>query len=250
MSLSFNTEYTGIVQQYEKEIGVNRGDVANNTALLKEFTADANLALDDYTALALRASGAWQYDDSNHTDYPTIETDLVSGQRSYLFTEDANSNLILDIYKVMVKSPSGVYYEVEAVDQQNDRDMESFYNGEDVTGTPTRYDKTANGIFLDAIPNYNWRFANEAERGLKVFINRESSHFTYSDTTRKPGVRGTHHKYFYLRPAMDYARRNNLSSYVRLEAEVMKIEQEIKKDYSERAKDEEAIIKAPLIDSR
>lgn len=250
MSLSFNVAFTGIVQQYEKEIGANRGDIANDTSKLKEFTAQANLALDDYTALALRSSGSWQFDDSNHTDYPFIETDLVSGQRSYLFTSDENGNLILDVYKVMVKSPSGVYYEVDAVDQQNDLDMEGFYNGQNVTGTPTRYDKTGNGIFLDAIPNYSWRIATELERGLKVFINREASYFTYTDTTRKPGIVGTHHKYLYLKPALDYARRNSLNSYVRIEAEIMKIEQEIKKDFNERAKDETPIIKTQLIDPR
>lgn len=250
MSLPFNVEYTGIVQQYEKEIGANRDDVASNTARLKEFTALANLALDDYTALALRASGKWQYDDSNHTDYPTIETDLVANQRSYIFTTDEEGNLILDIYKVMVKTPSGVYVEIEPVDQQSDLHMQSFYDDNNVTGIPAKYDKTANGIFLDVLPTYNWRIATELERGLKVFINRESSHFTYSDTTRKAGVRGTHHKYFYLRPALDYARRNSLASYPRIEAEVMKIEQEIKKDYNERAKDEEVIIRTELVDSR
>lgn len=250
MSLPFNEAYTGIVQQFEKEIGANRGDVANSTPRLREFTADCNLALDDYTAIALRSSGKWQFDDSNHTDYPTIETDLVSGQRSYTFTSDENGNLILDIYKVMAKSPSGIYYELDTIDQQSDIDAEGFYNGQDVGGTPTRYDKTANGIFLDAIPDYNWRQANEGERGLKVFINREASHFTYTDTTRKPGIRGTHHKYLYLRPALDYARRNNLGSYLRIEAELIKLEQEIKKDYNERAKDETPIIKMQLIDPR
>lgn len=249
MSHSFNdtTNLRGLVQQYEKEIGATRGTVSGNTNLLKEFTADANEALDEYTALALRASGKWQFDDSNHTDYPFIETDLLSGQRDYTFTLDEEGNLILDVYKVMVKDPNGIYVEIEAVDQQNDDYMESFYNGENTTGIPTRYDKTGNGIFLDVIPNYNWRTAQEGEKGLKIFINRESQYFTYSDTTRKPGVRGTHHKYFYLRPALDYARRNTLTSYPRIEAEFLKLTAEIKKDYGERAKDQQLIITTETI---
>jgi len=238
-----------IVQKYEKEIGASRGTISGNTTLLKEYTANANEALDEYTAIALRASGTWQYDDTNHTDYPFIEANLISGQRSYTFTSDENGNLILDVYKVMVKTPAGIYIEIEAVDQQNGDYMESFYNGENVTGTPTRYDKTANGIFLDAIPNYNWRLVEDGERGLKVFINRESSYFTYTDTTRKAGVRGTHHKFFYLRPALDYARQNSLNSYPRIEAEYLKLVAEIKKDYAERKKDEQLIITTPIVDN-
>lgn len=242
MSLPFNVAFTGIVQQYEKEIGANRGDVASDTNRLKEFTAQANLALDDYTALALRSSGTWQFDDSNHTDYPFIEADLVANQRSYTFTTDENNNVILDVYKVMVKSPAGIYTMIDPVDQQNGEEMESFYNGDDTTGIPTRYDKTGNGIFLDVIPNYSWRIATELEKGLKVFINREASYFTYTDTTRKAGIIGTHHKYLYLKPALDYARRNSLNSYNWLLQEVIKIEAEVKKDYSQREKDKQNIL--------
>lgn len=249
MSLPFNVAFTGIVQQFEKEIGANRGDIANDTNRLKEFAALANLALDDYTALALRSSGAWQFDDSNHTDYPFIEADLVANQRSYTFTTDENNNVILDVYKVMVKSPTGIYTMIDPVDQQNGNDMESFYNGEDTTGIPTRYDKTGNGIFLDVIPNYSWRLAQESEKGLKVFINRESSYFTYTDTTRKAGIRGTHHKYLYLKPALDYARRNNLNSYLRIESEIIKIESEVKKDYSQREKDKQETLSPEPINS-
>lgn len=230
MSLQFSdtTAKRGIVQEIEKELGFNYGDVSGNTELLKEVTSLVNLSLDDFWAIALPASGKWQLDDSNNTDYPIITANLVSGQRDYSFTVDGSSNIILDIYKVMVADANGVFREVSSVDQQGDTDMSTFYDGQNATGTPVRHDKTANGIFLDPVPNYNYT------GGVKVFINREASYFVYTDTTDKPGVTGIFHRYFVLNPALTYARRNNLASHNRIQQELLKMEAAIKYHYAGR----------------
>lgn len=237
MSLSFSDTSTrkGIVQTYEKEIGGNVGDISSDTNALKDFTAEANLALDDFFVLAIKASGTWQIDDSNHTNYPIITNDLVANQRDYTFTVDGSTNLILDIYKVAVKDQSGVFHEIDPIDQQtannNSLNTDSFIDGREATGTPTRYDKTANGFFLDPVPNYN------STGGLKVYINREASYFTYLDTSKKPGVPGIFHEYFAIKPALKYARRKNLASFNRLEAAVMKMEKEIGEYFNSRQRD-------------
>jgi len=216
---------------YEREIGVNRGTVSGNTNLLKEFAADANLAMDDYLSIMIQVSGMWKGDDTNHTDYPEIYTNLVANQRDYTFLTDENGNMILDIYKVYVLN-NGVYKLLEPYDSDTERSASSFTDGTTTTGVASKYDKTANAIRLDLRPAAN------VTDGLKVSINREGSYFDYTDTTKKPGFPGVHHKYFYLRPALDYARRNTLTSYPRIEAEVMKAEQEIKEYFDRRAKDE------------
>jgi hypothetical protein len=247
MSIQFNDTTTnkGLVQFYEEEIGSSPGDVSGNATKLSQFTARVNTALDRYFAIAIQASGKWQLDSSNHSDYPFIETDLISGQRDYSFLTDGSGNMILDIYKVMVKDAGGVYQEIYPVDQQTE-DVASFYDDNNTTGQPSRYDKTGNGIFLDSIPNYSWRTAQEGEKGLKIFINRESSYFTSADTTKKAGY-PYHQEYFYLKPAYEYARRNNLSITTSLEKEILKLEGDvitgrvglIAKAYGNRAKDEE-----------
>lgn len=237
MSLVFNdtSTFRGLVQIYEREIGANQGDISGDTTKLKQFTADCNLALDDFVVLALKSSGRWQFDDSNQTDYPIISTNLISGQRDYSFTTDGSGNLILDIYKVFVANASGLFTEITPVDVQsatnlgsfgntsgrvwnNSDDLSSFTNGQNASGVPFRYDKTANSIFLDPIPNYNYT------NGLKVYINREATYFSYDDTTKSAGIPGTFHKYLALKPALDYARRNSLANLPRLEAEVVKLE--------------------------
>jgi len=233
MSTPFNdtTTLRGLVQLYEREIGATRGTVSNNPNLLKEFTADANMTIDDYIALIIQVSGLWKGDDTNHTDYPEIYTDIVAGQRDYTFITDENGNIILDIYKVYYKNGTA-YSLLSPYDPDTEKEASSFTNGENQTGVPTKYDKTANAIRLDLTP-----VANITD-GLKVSINREGSYFTTSDTTKKAGFPGVHHKYFYLKPALDYARRNTLTSYPRIEAEVMKTEREIKEYFNRRGKDE------------
>lgn len=224
MSLQFNDliNYKGIVQIYEKECGMDRGAISDDEDKLKEFTADVNLALDDVFTIGFKASGTWQLDDSNQTDYPIIKTNLVSGQRDYTFLVDQRGNLILDIYRVVVSDSQGKFREIYPVDQQtlnnNQENTDNFINGQNLSGIPTRYDKTANGIFLDLIPNYN--YAN----GLQVFINREPLYFSYDDLTKKAGIPGLLHRYLALKPAQDYARRNSLDNYKAISAEVQKYE--------------------------
>lgn len=242
MSAQFNdtTNYKGLVQLYEKEIGANRGDVSGDTNRLKEFTADVNIALDDFWNIAIPASGTWQIDDSNHTDYPIITTNIVANQRDYPFTTDEGGNLILDVYRVFVLTSATAtgYVEIFPVDAQSDLYTEGLTDGQNSTGAPCTYDKTANSIFLDPVPSYN------ATNGLKLYINREASYFTYTDTTKKPGVPGILQKYLYLKPAAEYARRNNLTNADRLAVEVAKMEGiqgrpgMIEEYFSYRARDE------------
>lgn len=216
---------------------------ANTTSYLQaDLTADINLAVDRFLSIAIPASGKWQLDDSNHTDYPIITTNLVASQRDYSFTGDENGNLILDIYKVMVKDPSGVYNEIKPVDQQSDSDVSSFWDGKESTGTPIRYDKTANGIFLDPVPSYN------STGGIKIFINREGSYFTTDDTTKKAGFDGRFHEYFALYPSYLYATRNNLLTREVFKRDLAEMEALIKYTYAGRERGVSRSIK-PLIEN-
>ena len=205
-------------------------------------TADMNLALDSAFALIFRASGKWQFDDTNHTDYPIITTNMVANQRDYTFTTDEQGNLILDIYKVMVKDEQGIFHEIYPVDQQSDEYMEGFWSGQNDTGIPSRYDKTANGIFLDCIPSYN------STGGIKIFINREGSYFTTADTTKKPGFAGLFHEYLALEPSVRYCKRNKMFDLAdRYERDLMKMESSIQKYYRDRSKDEVTTITSETI---
>lgn len=247
MSIQFSDTSTlkGLIQLIELRLGFPSTYISGDTTRLKQFTALINMALDDYTELAIKSSGKFQWDDSNQTDYPIITTNLVSGQRSYSFTTDGSSNLILFLYRaaILPSATATLYQEIFPIDVQSDLENDILRN---VTsgGVPYQYDKTANGIFLDPIPNYN------ATNGLKLWINREGSYFTTADTTKKPGTPGVHHEYFVTKPCFWYAKANNLTSLPQLEKEVVDWEGSerlgvmgrIQEYFSIRSKDERVVI--------
>ena len=237
MSLVFSNTTTkaGIIQLIERTLQFPDGHISGTTTRLREFTSEVNLALDRVLALIFEADGTWQFDDSNHTDFPIITTNLVDGQRDYTFTTDEGNNVILDIHRVFVlpSATSTKYGEVVPIDAQSNSsaETEGFWNGQNTEGVPYYYDKTANGIFLDPIPSYN------ATNGLKVYINREASYFAITDTTKKPGFAGIFHEYLVLRPAYTYAYRHQLATLGLIRDEMLRMEEEVKKYYARREKD-------------
>lgn len=239
MSIQFNdtTTRNGLIQLIERNLKLGNGRISGDADLLKDFTADINLAVDSLLRIIFKASGKWQFDDSNHTDYPFITTAIVANQRDYAFTADEQGNIILDIYKVMIKDPTSTYYnEIYPVDQQSDEEMQSFYSGQNVTATPTRYDKTGNAIFLDALPGYN------LAAGLKVFINREALYFTSADTTKKLGVDGLCQEYLALEPSYRYAMRNKLDNREEFKRDLAELIKDIKIRYRDRGRDSQDAI--------
>lgn len=242
MSLVFSdpTNKKGIVETIDRNCGTT-----NIQYPLVDKAADANLALDAFFAIAIQASGKWQLDDSNHTKDPIILTDLVDGQRDYHFTVDEQSNLILDFYRVMVADENGRFYDLDLVDQQSKgAETIPMVDGQEVEGKPNKYDKTANGIFLDPVPSYNYT------KGLKIFINREASYFVSTDTTKKPGIAGIFHEYLALRPSYQYAHRKGLSNAKALQTELLLMEKKIEEYYGKRAKDERPAFKGRITSFR
>ncbi len=237
MSIQFNNPSgkNGLIQLIERNLGMADGQISGSTTLMAQFTAEVNLAIDEVFGFLFPQGGTWNLDDANHTKDPFIKTNLVSGQRDYHFTLDEQGNVILDIYRVMVANPQGVYQEILPVDQEtrdnNNNNTSSFIDERNLTGTPTRYDKTGNGIFLDLIPNYNYT------NGLKVFISREALYFLTSDTTKVAGFAYLFQEYFALRPSYIYARTNNYKNVGELKRDSSEMQMAIKTYYGLREKD-------------
>lgn len=237
MSLQYSNTTTkkGILQKIEKLLNFDYGYITDNTSRLLEWTVEVNLARNRFSVIAQKAANKWQVDDTSHTDYSIIELDLVSGQRDYAITVDQQGNLIGDIYKVLVKNPDGKYVDIDPVDQQSEADMSSFYDGQNLTGTPTRYDKTGNGVFLDLVPNYSYRIGTELERGLKLFVSREPTYYLSTDTTKVSGFAGgAFDEYFALYPAYNYATVNDLRKAPMLDKMIKEMEAEITEHYTFR----------------
>lgn len=234
MSIAFSdtTNKDGLIQNIEQCCGFEDGDISGNTTRLAQFTGKINVAQDEVMAEVLKNNG-WNVDDFNHTKDPFITINLASGQRDYHFTTDEEGSLILDVYKVMVKNASGVYVEIDPVDQQSDAPS-TYWDGNNSTGMPTTYDKTGNGIFLDLIPVTG---SVTLSAGLKIFINRESTYFLVSDTTKISGIDGLCHDYLYLKPSYEYARDKGLQNRESLFRDLQVSMAKLKGRYGSRERD-------------
>lgn len=239
MSLAFSdtTNKDGIIQRIEQELGFPDAHISGDATRLKFWTGSINLALDKAFHIIFGADGKWQFDDGNHTKNPVIYTDLTVSQRLYNFTTDEQSNLILDIHSVYAKTSATNPYELlEPFDMQSGGDS-SFTDGLDTSGWPTKYDKTANGIRINLTPPAT------VTNGLKIFISREGSYFTTSDTTKLAGFAGLYHEYLVLEPCYRYARANNLALKETFKRDVLELEKNITEYYARRSRDEITIIK-------
>jgi hypothetical protein len=191
---------------------------------------DVNIALDDIFSIALKARG-WNVDDFNHSKDPFISTNLVSGTKNYNFSRDEDSNLILAVNRVLVADSTGNFNEIEPVDMYSSEWTGYFFGTQIGSGTPIRYGKTGNGIYLSPTPNYNYA------SGLKVLIDREASYFVYTDTTKVSGIDGLCHDYLYLKPAYEYCRDKGLQNAERLYRDLQDSIKKIYQRYGNKEKD-------------
>lgn len=235
LAFSDTSGLDGIIQLIETELGWNPATISGNTNLLKKFTSLINQSVSSAWDIIFDVAYNWNPDDINHTDYPIQFFNLVSGQREYSFTETEDGQEILEILKVAVKDSSGTFKEIPTIDQQTrqngNNDVNAFINGRNESGIPTRYDKTATGIFFDPIPNYN------STNGAKIFVQREGSYFTTVDTTKTPGFSGAYHEWCVIEPCYKYARANNLQNKETLKRDMMEMKEAMIKGYGRRDRD-------------
>lgn len=197
---------------------------------------DINLAQDYYMTLANQFAGNWRpFDDTTQTDYPVVYGDVVSGQQDYSFNTDENGNQILSIYKARLLQPDGVTW--KTLEQINQEEITDAQLDTTISGVPTQYYLSANGIFLVQKPNYS------SANGLEFWNNRTSVHFTSADATtgtRVPGIPWIHHEYLDLRPSYFYCLNKGLPQTSDLRVQLYGIdgrggmEQAIKEYYSNR----------------
>lgn len=245
MSLQFNqtaSPYKGVIQRCEVMVfgSDGLGRISGNSVQLGLWTTRANNAIDKIHERILQVSGyKRQFDDVNHPDYNTIYANLVSGQSNYVFTTDEGGNVILDLYRAYAKPDGGNYEPLELVDELSDYD---FYSEASVTGTPTKYAKKTDGsITVKPTPDAN------VTSGLKLEISREGDYFTTSDTTQKPGFRGTLHDLLPTYMVLEYAEENTVANVNLLERRAQKLEKALDRAYGKVAPDERTVIRGKRI---
>lgn len=215
------TNSQGIVQDIY--FGINANSVSYP---IEDVTRNVNTGLDKVSDIILKSDNRWQFDDLNNTTLPIATTDLVNNQQDYEFDSS-----FLDVLKVMVADSSGNFYEVYNIDIQDQGVSSYLENQSSNLGQPFRYDIIGNSILLDTRPNYDYT------GGLKVYFKRKADYFTTTDTIKVPGFASQFHKYLSLVGQYEYAYAKGLAKTETLKRDVLEMEKNIAKFYSQRSGD-------------
>jgi len=222
MQFSDTTNDDGIVQDIDFWAGTD-----STSFPIKDKTRSANRALDKILALILQADGRWEYDDSNQTDLPIATANLVSGQRDY----SISGATYLKITKVLVKDAAGNWDVLDPVDE-HDQVARNIIEDR-ITGTPKRYIKKANSIFLGPEPSYSYT------AGLKIHFQRNVVYFDTADTTEVPGFAAPFHRLISLYAAKDYCAANDFGARLaNINNEIKELEAGLVAFYTSRNRDE------------
>ena len=190
---------------------------------IKDFTRNANFAVDKVTSLIMRSDGRWKWDDSNNVDLPIATIPLVANQQDYPIAVTH-----LKIKKIRIKDSAGNWVSLTPVDRNELTDSQLTATA----GDPKRYDKIGNSIFLYPAPSYS------SVAGFEVQFQRAGNYFDYTDNTKEPGFASQFHRLISLYPASDYCSVNGLNTRLAIIAnEITKLTLELVEYYSSRSDD-------------
>lgn len=152
----------------------------------------------------LGIEGTYNADDTNYTDAPRGDFNLVDGQEDYSFnpqTAGPYSSHFLDIEAVEIKNRSSpaIYVRLKPIDHeelgglspQEYFGLES--NGNPKKGFPTYYDKSGNTIRLYQAPDTTFVTLTE---GLRIWFKRNADLYTSTQVTtgtKEPGFAAQFH---------------------------------------------------------
>lgn len=234
--LSDSTYRNGLVELIEDYTNTESSTTSSYPKRSK--VRDINLAYAYFLMLGVKASGRWQLDDSNQDDYPIVLMDLVANQTDYSFNYDGSAvpNQIQDIHRVEILDENDNWVLLKSFDM-DDVDI-ALPEYESTAGTPEKYDKTSNAVWLYPAPSYN------KTGGLRLYTSRTPVYFLGDDTDddAKAGIPEMFHDYLALRPAYLYCVSKGLPQAKALGEMVKQREEDIKAYYGTRQRDENVSI--------
>ncbi len=200
----------------------NTTDFATATRLIYANASQAEIAGD-----IIGADGTWNWDDTNYTDLPIGQADLVDGQQDYSFADE-----MLSIEGVSVMDSSGNYQKLKPFDKnQLDVDPSEYLKS---NGLPTHYDKQGRSVFLYPAPATG---SVTLVNGLKIFFKRKTKDITSFDST-SPGFIGTEHMILPYKISIPYCMKYHPARVTLYEGKIMEHRSRIIAHYSRRSKDE------------
>lgn len=174
--------------------------ILNTDYSLADRTRNINIALDEVVAEIYKADPNHQWDDTNNADFPIATTNLTAGLDHYTMLDSS-----LVVHRVRIKDVNGNWITLtpRLRREMSDTDLNS-------TGTPSKYYKLGEAVFLLPVPNYS------VSGGVELTFQRGGNHFGTSDTTASPGFNSQFHQLLSIKAAKRYALANGMTDKVQM----------------------------------
>jgi hypothetical protein len=217
MQFNNTTNKSGLIQSCEDYLGLDDGDIANDTNLLKRFTRLLNERYKVVSVALNKNSTDWEYDDTNQTTLPSATTDLVDGQQDYTLPSTAQ-----EISRVEIMDINGNYYVLNPFSEAQipGTAMTEFFKND---GAPQYYDLKGRSVILYPAPAAG---SVTLTAGIKVYVARDVVEFNSTATTQEPGFDKRFHLLLPLGACIDYGVGKDMNSVVKncvyLYGEIMK----------------------------
>lgn len=185
------------------EFYTNLGDAAitGNTTLKARFAQLVNSRYHTVVTKILKSQDDWDFDDSNHADFPIMTTPLVASQRDYGIPV---SEKVLKIKRVDITYDGTNWNRVLPLDSSeiedglgNDANIDANFDK-----SMPRYDLQYNSIWV-----YPLATSSEVAAGAQMRLEwtREIDEFVVGDTTQEPGIDEPFHILLPIGASLDWA---------------------------------------------
>jgi len=174
-------------------VGIDESDTT--TIPIATFTRNANKWLSIANQWIWDASGEWEYDDTNHTDFAIAIGSLVNSQSDYSLPSYCQK-----VDGISVMDSDGDWVKLTPKSKEEfDEDPDEY---ESTDGLPQYYDLVGGSYFLYPAPSSDYCTLTD---GLKVFFTRDLDKFVVTDTTQEPGFVSDFHEIISKGAAIEYA---------------------------------------------
>lgn len=236
MKFNSTSDGQGLIQECEFLTTLGKAQISGDADRLKDFTRLMNARYHQVITMILASQDEWDFDDSNHTDFPILTTDLVADQPDYAL---AVAEKILKIKRVEISFDGSNWYRCNPIDINEISDpTDTTTIANRFSQTEPYYDILYGSIFLYPIPTAN------STGGLKLWVTREIDEFTTSDTTQEPGIDEPFHRMLAIGASLDWAITKGLSCKTDLQNLWIEYEMRLRNFYGKKQKDRIMILKA------
>lgn len=246
MQFSDTSTGQGLIQDCEFLTGLDRGTISGTTQLLEDFTRMMNIHYHRVVTMVLKSHDGWDFDDSNHLDFPILTTPLTLN-RDYQIPV---SEKVLKIKRLDVSWDGQVAYEATPFDI-NESGLGYIFdlNEDQIDGrfnkTEPAYDTLYGSIML--FPRAD-QVDIDAGGKLQITWSREIDEFTTADTTQEPGFDEPFHRMLSLGASFDYAKVRQLPMANDLFALLSDYEARLKEYYGKKQEHRNYVLRSAFQD--